>query len=851
VAGKKETLLQVAEKLVGKGKIEAAIREYQKVLKKWGEDTNTLNLIGDLYGRLRQNDEAIRYYNLAAERYANDGFYVKSIALYKKVHRIEPGRMDAHVRLAELYHRQGLANEARAHYQTLADHYQRQKDAASAIGIYQKMIDLEPSNPTPRAKLAELFKQERLLSRAVEQYGEIAAIMLQHGQPEQALQVYQRALDLDAWDVEFVRNGITRMRDAGAASAAEQFFTTAAQRNSSVEELRPLLHAEWAPAAETASAESPAPAAPPEAAPPAAPMAPEPREEPLAAQSAAPTAEPPPPQPPVAPEPAPPTPAPESPPTAAREALEIELEASDEIELEAPVEIELEVPGDALETAAGETEVGGAGESYEELVLDFDSDDVPSTLVQPPPDMLTSDLAGVEVDSPGHAFDAAGREAPPPPEPAESVAESQEFTFEPEPELEAPTLTPEDVDLELTDSQLLPEQAAAAPAPPREPEAPAMGPVLEAAPPARPVDDLLAEAEVFVKYGLAEKAVDRLREVLDIDPRHVGARVQLVSLFAKQSDSEQVATLVRELPQLAQETGAVESWREIRESLAEAGYSFEGDTLLATPAGPVAGAATTAPAFPSVAPTTGQPAPPDGDFVDLSDFDATAEVAAPGDAFQTLAGEDEPATPAEGAAATEADPTSWLDDLREAPAIAGTSENLFDAEGEFFDLAAELQDDLQEPEAAPEEPREQTLEEIVEGFKKGVAENLSPEDSDTHYNLGIAYREMMLLDEAISEFQIAAKDPALLVDCCAMLGQCFSEKGLPDLALKWYRRALDSSNIGEDQTLGMLYEVANTYLALNDRDAAYRTLVEIYGMRTTYRDVAAKMQQLAPARSGS
>src|SRR6185436_10350426 len=97
---------------------------------------------------------------------------------------------------------------------------------------------------------------------------------------------------------------------------------------------------------------------------------------------------------------------------------------------------------------------------------------------------------------------------------------------------------------------------------------------------------------------------------------------------------------------------------------------------------------------------------------------------------------------------------------------------------------------------------EQSLEDIVEGFKKGVAEHLSPTDYDTHFNLGIAYREMGLLDEAIGEFQIAAKDAGHLVLCCSMLGLCFLDKGLPELAIKWYRRGLEAPGLGEEDTLG-------------------------------------------------
>ena len=88
-------VLQNAERLVSKGKVEGAIKEYRKYLDKSPDDTSTLNRVGDLYARVHKNDEAVRYYKQTAERYAADGFYVKAIAVYKKIHRIEPGRLAA------------------------------------------------------------------------------------------------------------------------------------------------------------------------------------------------------------------------------------------------------------------------------------------------------------------------------------------------------------------------------------------------------------------------------------------------------------------------------------------------------------------------------------------------------------------------------------------------------------------------------------------------------------------------------------------------------------------------------------------------------------------------------------
>jgi tetratricopeptide (TPR) repeat protein len=103
---------------------------------------------------------------------------------------------------------------------------------------------------------------------------------------------------------------------------------------------------------------------------------------------------------------------------------------------------------------------------------------------------------------------------------------------------------------------------------------------------------------------------------------------------------------------------------------------------------------------------------------------------------------------------------------------------------------------------------------------------------------------MGLIDEAIGEFQLAAKDQRYLVECCSLLALCFKEKGFPELAIKWYQRGLDSPSISEDETLGLVYELGDLYLETGNKEAARERFVEIYGVNSTYRDVVAKLQEL-------
>lgn len=194
---------------------------------------------------------------------------------------------------------------------------------------------------------------------------------------------------------------------------------------------------------------------------------------------------------------------------------------------------------------------------------------------------------------------------------------------------------------------------------------------------------------------------------------------------------------------------------------------------------------------------------------------------------------------------------------------------LSDLDSAFADLAPEQPDAQQEPEAASEgmdlgaelfgaisaveEPQpeavqdslgEAGLADIFREFKKGVDKQLGKEDYDTRYNLGIAYKEMGLLDEAIAEFQLAAKDPSRLLECSSMLGICFLEKGMPKLAIKWFEKGLAMPGRNEDEYFGLRYDLATAYEADGDVSAAMGILLDLHSQDPDFRDVSGKLREL-------
>ena len=145
------------------------------------------------------------------------------------------------------------------------------------------------------------------------------------------------------------------------------------------------------------------------------------------------------------------------------------------------------------------------------------------------------------------------------------------------------------------------------------------------------------------------------------------------------------------------------------------------------------------------------------------------------------------------------------------------------------------------------------LSDMFAEFKEDVeqtAEGGDLEDPDTHYNLGVAFKEMGLLDEAIGELQKVChaidrgNSFGQVMQAYTWLAHCFVEKGVPEASVKWYEKALKVASADEEAKMAVYYELAAAYEAAGNRKAALENFMEVYGSNIDYRDVAERIKTL-------
>ena len=684
-------VLDAARKYQSRGQYDKAIAQYKKLVDADKRDVRSLLKIGDLYVRKGDRGKAIETYQKVADHYAQQGFFLKAIAVFKQILKLDPSRLDAQVQLGEMYEQLQLVSDAMSVYEDVSNGFMRAGDTDEALRMLGKMCDLDPEHIPVRIKYAEALSRAGRTQEAADEFEQGANLLKDQGRLDDYIKVAERLLYHRSNDVRVAKDlaetYITR-RDPKRALAKLQICFKADPRDVST---LSLLAEAFLMLQQTDKAIS-----------------------------------------------------------VYREIARIHREAHRPQERMGALQRILELnPNDKEALAALNRTAAASGQHF-----------VPPSAAQPAPvtgSVSTMEVRGHELSSPSIAS-ASGL----------SGASGIMYVDE-EVEEEASTVSGslpaiEETAIEVEEMYEVEELYASEPPAPMPRPGGGGGRVI----PMRTLeaisyDEFLAMPLVSTQVAAATAA---------IAPSLMEQTLELADSYLVEGLFTQARAIVSELQlTLPDHPLVLDKAREIEELAA----ASSGVSAVAQPLHP------TESAVPSEPP----------------ELEMEYEELEPGD--------------------------------------------------EGFDFAEKLAEELAEvAEIAPMDEGAEMIdvETVFEQFKKGVAEQVSDDDSDTHFDLGIAYKEMGLLPDARREFQVAMGDPRRRCLCWTMIGMIYMEEGQPRDAIEAFQSGLESPQQTAAETVGLHYELGLACEAAALPDQARLHYEYVFKREPQFREVGQRLQRL-------
>ena len=786
VALDREKILQSAQKFVEKRRFDRALEEYQKLIRDDPNDARTLLKLGDLQVRMQLSAEAMQTYDRVAQLYESQGFAVKALAVYKQIRehiqKRSPELADnfAHItpRLAKIYVLLGLKSDAVQAFDEAASRLLRAGKRREAIDTFREMVDLDPSNPLSYVRLAEAYCQLDDVDSGQQAFASAVDLLRKAGRDDDALRVIDRCL-------HFVSD------PALAKSAAEILL----QRGNRADGLQALSKLQISFQAD-------------------------PKNLTVLGMLA--------------------------------QAFTLIEQPEKSVEVYKQMAIIAREKGDQalfLQLIEYLSQVAPNDDQVRAMRLLMQQS-------SPAPPAVDSDEGVVELRD-------------------DDLVEEAEALKSGRPQFDS--VEPIDLDYDVVDHADFD--------------------------PASYAEKALSDADAFRRLNFPQKAVEPLRFALELEPTNLAVRYKLREVLAESGDYESMRAESLQIASLLVNSGYLsEAAPFLSEVLAEEPNNAEAIRVYTTIYGrpPVA-----QPAARSSAPlpryeddgaqnrysSSGLPLdevddpfgelhePTERDSLPsfaIDEFDGgdAASVAPPGEHAPDSGGFglDEVLDEAEFFAARGLydDARSILEDqlarspnhplllekLREVlQASAGVMPGHDDAEqshvipsqyppeddDEFSATLSALESLEVTATASKPAPADVDIDQVFAKFKEGVRAQVEESDSATHYDLGVAYKEMGLVADAIKELEIAARDPTRECMCFAMIGLVYLEQNELDAAEKAYIRGLEASRKTVDQEMNLYYDLG----VVNEMKGAYPEaayyLKKIARKDPAYRDVRERL----------
>lgn len=824
----KAAIIKDAQKYLAKGQIDKAISEWEKLISE-SPDGNTYNMIGDLYLRKGDKKNAVESFHKAAGYFRREGFSLKALALYKKVLNINTGDADALYALGELSEEKELATDATKYYLAAADSLSKEGKKDRVLDIYQKILSLSPSNIPLRNKVAEIFLKEGLNADAAKEYFHIARLYESKDDIPKAVDYYRKVLGIHSTNKEAalelgrlyekmgnIKDAVACIKEAASRLSEDsevlfrcaELSISANDRNTAKDYLLKITSLE----PKHVSARK------------------------LLGEIYLKQGE-------------------------VEKAWEEYLPVIDELILQENLEDSVRL----LESFKG-TDPIRTGKRLVSLYRQLSDDDKTfSELVS-----LGDSLKQRQMTE-------------------EAIAIYKE----------ALDIRPDDIRLKESVKELsgMPEEKEG----PETVEEAAPEDFKEGE---KTAEEFFMEADVFSRYGLFNEAIKIIEGLKPRMPQNLDLHLKLKTLYAETGDKESLVTELIILHELYKRKGETANSEKM---LADAFQINPEDPRLAEKGAEGPTVEPTSYACEEVEVAGGGAAAPDiedyeeeiaeadfymrqgltqdaakilerlhrlfpqnediserlsnlGQFSEAEDsqepsFEGLGEKPFGDIATEELIDADllDAGTPSEqghtGAEAMQTGPILQEPAHHkfsvEPPGDIGETENVLQSaeETQYEDFSFTDQD-LVDAEDMPEPELDNDVLEIFQEFKKGLEGEVGEEDSETHYNLGIAYKEMGLIDDAIKEFQTSKSDPKRFMQSSTMLSACYMEKNLFSLAVDVLTKVIKEVGEKDESYWAIKYDLAEAYEKNHNLKEALDLYTEVFGWNAKFRGVSEKMGRL-------
>ncbi len=732
----RDKIARNALRFIQKGQFQKAIDEYKRVLSADPRDIRTRLKLIDLYGRARKIREAIEECLQVSEAYADQGFYLKAIAVYKQAVRIDAENPLLYRNMGEMYVKQGLMGDALGTFKRGVDVLRRQGRTSEAQEMLTRMEEMAPENAAIKVHLAELYLEDGNYEAFEEELSKLILQLRGEGRSQKLLKSMEIFYERSGHHASVLKRLAELYVDLGEEEKALEVIREGLATSPADRDLRLLALRAYLVVGEL--------------------------------------------------------------PEARRVALRLYEEDPEDLYILEQLAAIASARGDrnellhahkALAKLYGRRGLGPKEELHYRKVMEIDPEDAEARLA----------LGEVIVET---APSPRGKKAP-------------EF-----------------------ESRWEDDGAGVGP----------LGPDA--------VHDGLLEAELYLKYGIEDKAAHKLQELAEAAPDNIEVRLKLRDLCQRTGDREgwtreqlHIAALFLQEKRETEALRAYQAILEVDPKNAEARKSIEY-------------------LKPEVAParTASIEMELDGSTVEFVQ-ERGEERAVRRKAPQQMQEPD--AAVADGLAQAEFYEAQGLVDeaissllrLREdhpdSPHVLnrlhrmGWSEGASEQDEGFIDLQKEVLDTAGLSLAGGfegfQEAEVSELDDIVREFKSGISEKLDETDFETHYNLGVAYREMGLLEDAAQELLVASRSMDKAKDAYTSLAQVFQEMGKTGEAFSAFQSALALPTNTDEDRAAIQYEIGHLAEEAGDLDRALQAFEKVFEVDPGHRDVRNRIRKLKAA----